>query len=199
MMILSFNRAQYFHQNLTDKHQLCAFALGIELPSVYTLIGNKRVMALSSLNEQNRLEAIAEQCYERFMEEPRLRSVLNAYADSILISEMVMLHDVRLHAQYAGLPLAKYYSALKQTDGHWDRTTIWEKHLQWCQALSLALYEHYQDPRSDICYGEKSIIVDKPHDKQCYSYTAINKPVSFQLDRYQYHQRPWQWGESLNL
>ncbi|XNS97683.1 hypothetical protein AB6D28_015110 [Vibrio cyclitrophicus] len=198
MMILSFNRAQYFHQNLTDKHQLYAFALGIELPSVYTLIGNKQVMALSSLNEQNRLEAIAEQCYKRFMEEPRLHSVLNEYADSILNSEMAVLHDVRLHAQYAGLPLAKYYSALKQTDGHWDRTTIWEKHLQWCQALSLALYEHYQDPRSKISYGEKTVIIDKPHDRQCYSYTTIKTPVSFELNQYHYSQRPWQWEESLD-
>ncbi|CDS95222.1 hypothetical protein [Vibrio coralliirubri] len=195
MMILSFNRDQYFYQNLTNKHQLCAFALGAELPSVYTLIGNKRAMALSSLNEQNRLEAIAEQCYERFMEEPRLRSVLDGYADSILNSNTVMLHDVRLHAQYAGLPLAKYYSALKQTDGYWDRTTVWEKHLQLCEALSFALYEYYQDPRSDICYGEKTVIIDKPHDRQCYSYTAIKTSVSFQLDRYQYYQRPWPWED----
>ncbi|MEZ8452251.1 hypothetical protein AB6C66_15685 [Vibrio splendidus] len=181
MKIPTFTRAQYFHQNLTDKHQLYAFALGIELPSVYTLIGNKQVMALSSLNEQNRLEAIAEQCYKRFMEEPRLHSVLNEYADSILNSEMAVLHDVRLHAQYAGLPLAKYYSALKQTDGHWDRTTIWEKHLQWCQALSLALYEHYQDPRSKVSYGEKTVIIDKPHDRQCYSYTTIKTPSRLSL------------------
>ncbi|MGO2318402.1 MAG: hypothetical protein ACTH6O_05435 [Vibrio toranzoniae] len=198
MMILSFNRAQYFHQNLTDKHQLCAFALGVELPSVYTLIGNKQTMALNSLNEQNRLEAIAKQCYEHFMEEPRLQTVLDEYADSMLNSEMVMLHDVRLHAQYAGLPLAKYYSALKQTDGHWARTTVWEKHLQWCQALSLALYEHYQDPRSDIGYGEKAVIVDKPHNRQCYSYTAIKIPVSFELNQYHYSQRPWQWNDSLS-
>lgn len=197
-MILSFNRAQYFHQNLTDKHQLCAFALGVELPSVYTLIGNKQTMALNSLNEQNRLEAIAKQCYEHFMEEPRLQTVLDEYADSMLNSEMVMLHDVRLHAQYAGLPLAKYYSALKQTDGHWARTTVWEKHLQWCQALSLALYEHYQDPRSDIGYGEKAVIVDKPHNRQCYSYTAIKIPVSFELNQYHYSQRPWQWNDSLS-
>ncbi len=197
MMIVSFNRAQYFHQNLTDKHQLCAFALGVELPSVYTLIGHKRSIALSSLNEQNRLEAIAEQCYERFMEEPKLHSALNNYADNMLTSDAAMLHDVRLHVQYAGLPLAKYYSALKQSGEYRDRSAVWETHLRWCQALSLAMYEHYQDPRSDICYGEKTVIIDKPHERRCDSYTTINKPVSFELNQYQYHQRPWLWESSL--
>ncbi|MFA0350261.1 hypothetical protein AB4486_25540, partial [Vibrio sp. 10N.222.55.C6] len=65
----------------------------------------------------------------------------------------------------------------------------------WCQTLSFALYEHCQDPRSDICYGEKTVIIDKPHNRQCYSYTTIKKPVSFQLNRYQYRQQPWQWQD----
>lgn len=195
MIILTFNRAKYFHQNLTDNDQLCAFALGSELPSVYTLIGNKQEVALSSLNEQRRLESIAKQCYERFIEDPTLQSVLNKYADSMMTSGMVMFHDVRLHAQNPGLPLAKYYCALNQTGGHLDRSMVWEKHLHWCQALSFALYEHCQDPRSDICYGEKTVIIDKPHNRQCYSYTTIKKPVSFMLNRYQYRQQPWQWQD----
>ncbi|WP_350939771.1 hypothetical protein MRO13_13005 [Vibrio metschnikovii] len=41
--------------------------------------------------------------------------------------------------QSPGLTLAKYYYALKQTGGHLDRSIVWEKHLQWCQALSFAL------------------------------------------------------------
>ena len=184
-MVLTFNRAKYFHQNLADKHQLRAFALGAELPLVHRLIGNKQEMALSSLNEQRHLEAIAKQCYERFIEKPGLRIVLDGYADTMMRSDSVMFDDVRLHAQYPGLPLAKYYCALTQTDGHLDRSIVWEKQLQWCQALSFALYEHCQDPRSDICYDEKTVIIDKPHDRQCYSYTTITKPVSFQLNQYQ--------------
>ncbi|WP_241904907.1 hypothetical protein [Vibrio sp. 10N.222.54.B6] len=124
-----------------------------------------------------------------------LALVLDKYADSMMTSGMVMFHDVRLHAQSPGLTLAKYYCALKQTEGHLDRSMVWEKHLQWCQALSFALYEHCQDPRSDICYGEKTVIIDKPHNRQCYSYTTIKKPVSFQLNRYQYRQQPWQWQD----
>ena len=193
MMILNFNRAEYFHQNLTDRHQLCAFALGAELPSVYTLIGNKREMALSSLSVQNRIAEIAKQCYERFIEDPTLQSALDEYADSMMRTDALMFDDVRLHAQNPGLPLAKYYHALKQAGGHLDRSMVWERHLEWCQALSFALYEYCQDSRGDICYGEKTVIINKPHNRQCYSYTTIKKPVSFQLNRYQYRQLPWQW------
>ncbi|WP_413282507.1 hypothetical protein [Vibrio sp. MA40-2] len=189
----TFNRAQYFHQNLTDNHQLRAFALGAELRSVCTLIGDKREMALSSLGEQQRLETIAKHCYERLMEEQKLKSVLNGYARSMMRSDTVMFHDVRLHAECPGLTLAKYYGSLKKTNGHMDRSIVWERHLHWCRALSVALYEHYQDPRSDICYGKKTIIIDKPHERQCYSYTTIKKPVAFKLNRYQYRQLPWQW------
>lgn len=128
MMILSFNRAQYFQQNLTDIKQLGAFALGIELPSVHTLIGNKPEMVLASLHEQVLLETIAKQCYDDFMKAPHLQSVLNNYAENLLFSDIASFEDVRLHAKTPGLPLAKYYSAIKHN--YLDRTLIWEKHLQ---------------------------------------------------------------------
>ncbi len=189
MMILSFNRAQYFHQNLTDTRQLGAFALGSELPSVHTLIGNKPAMALTSLHEQSLLETIAKQCYDDFMKMPPLQAVLNDYAENLLFSDISSFADVRLHAKTPGLPLAKYYSAIKHT--YLDRTLIWEKHLQCCKALSLAMYEHCTDPRSHICYDKDSVMVNKPHAKQCVYYSDVDKASVFSVGEYEYHQRPW--------
>ncbi|HCH01828.1 MAG TPA: hypothetical protein DEV85_08060 [Vibrio sp.] len=190
-MILSFNRPDYFRKNLTDNHQLCAFALGAELSSVYTLIGNKREIALGSLHEQNRLETIAKQCYEDFMKDPMLHEVLVNYAAGILDSDTTIFNDVHWHAQTPGLPLAKYYSALKHTEGHIDRSVIWEEHLKWCQSLSLALYEYCIDPLCTIDYEQKTVMINKPHTKQCFCYTDIKTPVVFNIDQYQYVQLPW--------
>lgn len=193
MKIPTFTRAQDFKQSLNNESQLHAFALGAELPSIHAFINHKSKNTLATLHNQYVIEAIAQQCYERLIKMPEIRLALVCYADHIVNRGSTMLEDVRLHTQHPGLPLAKYYAVIKRTNGLLDRCDAWEKHLRLCRSLCFALHEYYQDPDCDICYSEKNIIIDKPHCRQCYSYTTINKPVLFQLNRYQYHQRPWQW------
>lgn len=190
MKIPTFTRAQDFQQSLSNEHQLHAFALGAELPSIHALINHQSKSTLASLHNQYVIEAIAQQCYERLIQKPEIRLALVCYADHIVNRGSAMLDDVRLHTKYPGLPLAKYYAVIKRTDGLLNRCDVWEKHLRLCRSLCFALHEYHQDLDCEICYSESTVICNHPQQRRCYYYTKTSRSLCFYADKYQYFQLP---------
>ncbi|MFC5078867.1 hypothetical protein VTH8203_03390 [Vibrio thalassae] len=191
-MIPSFTLAAELYDTQHNFEWLRAFALGVQHPAIHTIVST-HPNALTSLDGQAQVEAAARAHWRQAQCHCGLRWTLNRYATALCGAHNLTFEDIDLHLAYPELPLLKYYGALLKASRNTDKEPLWRRHLAYCRALSLALYEYSRAPDSQLCYSASSIVTTSAAKKEsvCFRYQATAH--CYHVNDWRYFLLPMPW------
>ncbi|WP_413111954.1 hypothetical protein [Thaumasiovibrio sp. DFM-14] len=192
MKINHFSQPHHFFESQHNLDSLAAFALGAQHHSIQTLLCQDGAIP-TSLQCQYELESAAKYYWDKAQYNPRLMLSVLRYSKALLESRDTMFEDISLHLAYPELPLIKYYAALLKAKNEIDRDQIWCRHLTYCRALCLALYEHSRAPNAELSYNANAVMLNNAKDKQCFYFTGNAAPQCFHLKAWRYFLLPMPW------
>ncbi|MFA0110288.1 hypothetical protein AB4380_09950 [Vibrio breoganii] len=86
------------------------------------------ISSLSSVEDQTRLFALAEQLWRSWQAQPDIASMLMRYVEVCAFKKPIPLRDIRWHQRLTYLGLVKYYLCFSYLEDFDDRAQLWERH-----------------------------------------------------------------------
>ncbi|PML85229.1 hypothetical protein BCT68_07810 [Vibrio breoganii] len=86
------------------------------------------ICSLSSVEDQTRLFALAEQLWRSWQKQPDIVAMLMRYVEVCAFKKPIPLRDIRWHQRLTYLGLVKYYLCFSYLEDFDDRAQLWERH-----------------------------------------------------------------------
>ncbi|MEZ9132820.1 hypothetical protein AB4404_16870 [Vibrio breoganii] len=86
------------------------------------------ICSLSSVEDQTRLFALAEQLWRSWQKQPDIAAMLMRYVEVCAFKNTIPLRDMRWHQRPNYLGLVKYYLCFSHLNDFDNRAQLWERH-----------------------------------------------------------------------